>query len=140
MSLVLLAMLGVVEAVVWLWRMRTHRHESAVVSALAAGAVTVCRLLFVYAGASAVLAEVPVWQALAAYVLPAAVATGIAHRWADKPKAKLPPMTSMTIVVAGGGGGGGGTGKHGAPVETFKPENTWKPMAESTEVRASFRI
>lgn len=139
MSLVMLALLGVVEAVVWLWRMRTHRHESAVVSALAAGAVTVCRLLFVYAGASAVLAAVPVWQALAAYVLPAAVATGIAHRWADKPKAKLPPMTSLTIVACGGGGGGG-TGKLGTPAETFTPGNTWKPMAESTDVRASIRI
>lgn len=84
MNLVYLALLGVAESVVWLWRMRTANHPSAFVSGLAASAVTCCRLAFVYVGASAVIASVPLWQALAAYVLPVMFATVAAHSWADR--------------------------------------------------------
>jgi hypothetical protein len=107
MNLVLLAVLGVVEAVVWLWRMRTHRHESALVSGLAAGAVTCTRLVFVYVGATAVMAAVPVWAALAAYVLPASIATAVAHWWADRSGAR--PCDSGT-----GGNEDSGHGKSAA--------------------------
>jgi hypothetical protein len=85
-SLLYLALLGIIEAIVWLWRMRTHRHESPLVSGIAAGAVTLTRLLFVYVGATAVMASIPVWQALAAYCLPATLATILAHWWADRKK------------------------------------------------------
>jgi hypothetical protein len=83
-NLLYLAFLGIAESVVWLWRMRTAHSPSAFVSGLAASAVTCCRLAFVYVGASAVIAAVPLWQALAAYVLPVLVATTLVHGWAER--------------------------------------------------------
>ncbi len=81
--LLTLAVLGIVEAVVWLFRMRTARHPSAIVSGIAAFLVTVTRLLFVYLGASAAMSSLPIWECVAAYAIPATLATVAAHHWAE---------------------------------------------------------
>lgn len=83
-SLIYLALCGIAESFAWLWRMRTANHPSRWVSGLAAALVTCCRLAFVYVGASAVIASVPIWQALAAYVLPVFAATVVIHGKGEK--------------------------------------------------------
>jgi hypothetical protein len=84
MNLLLLALIGIAEAVVWLYRCRTASGTNPWASSLAALGVTVTRLLFVWAGASAVMADTPWWHALPAYAIPATCATFVAHQIMEK--------------------------------------------------------
>lgn len=89
--LILLAGIGIIESVVWLYRCRTANGSSAFHSALAAFLITSTRLGFVWIGASAVLAATPWWAALGSYVIPATIGTWIAHRIVASPKAETSP-------------------------------------------------
>jgi cytochrome bd-type quinol oxidase subunit 1 len=74
-SLYLLALCAAVEAVVYLWRYRTAVSAGRWVSSLATAAIASTRVMFVAAGASAVMAREPWWLVGLAYVIPAAVMT-----------------------------------------------------------------
>lgn len=82
-TLILLALIGIIESVVWLYRCRTANATNEIHSALAALGVTTTRLAFVWVGASAVLAATPWWLALGAYCGPATAGTWLAHRWME---------------------------------------------------------
>ena len=75
----LLAMLGVCEAVAHTRRLAVAVRSSAMMAAVAAGCICVLRMVFVWMGVSAFLADGAWWFSVAAYVIPAAVATGVVH-------------------------------------------------------------
>lgn len=87
-ELLTLSILGVVEAVVLLYRMRTAVGACRWRSAAATLAVTVTRILFVLVGASAALSAVPWWQAVVCYAIPATLATALVHGDARAPKSR----------------------------------------------------
>jgi uncharacterized membrane protein SpoIIM required for sporulation len=71
-----LALIGILEAVAFVWRYRAslaHRFAGTFASTLA---VCILRVLFVAAGVSAVLKETPIIVAVLAYAIPAAVVSG----------------------------------------------------------------
>jgi hypothetical protein len=78
-TLILLAALGIVEAAAWHWRMRTAVGASVAASTAAAFLVTVTRIAFVGAGASAVMAREPWPLLIVAYAVPATLATVVVH-------------------------------------------------------------
>lgn len=82
-SLLLLAGVGVAEGLVWLWRLRAGRGSS--VWHVAGSTLVLCglRVAFVAGGVSAVLAG-DGWLGGAVYAVSAAVATGLAHVWAER--------------------------------------------------------
>ncbi len=73
----MLGALGVLEAIVWLWRMRTAVTAGRLVSAAATLATTITRVLFVILGASSVMREEPAWAVVLAYAIPATIATSL---------------------------------------------------------------
>ena len=79
MTLFLLAALCIVEAAAWHWRMRTAVGASVAASTAAAFLVTVTRIAFVTAGASAVMAREPWPLLIVAYAVPATLATVVVH-------------------------------------------------------------
>lgn len=88
-TILILALLGVTEALAWLYKMRTAVGASYWHSAASTALVSVLRVVFVLTGANAVLRDTPWWMAIGAYAVPATAATLIAHRgWRkpDKPK------------------------------------------------------
>ncbi len=85
-TILILALLGVSEALAWLWKMRTAVAASYWHSAASTALVSVLRVVFVLTGAHAVLRDTPWWMAVGAYAGPATAATLIAHRaWCKKP-------------------------------------------------------
>lgn len=79
MSLLILSILGIVDAGLYLWRLRTAigaSREMSALSAFAIGGSSVAKGVF---GASAVMASVPPWAAILAYAVPAGIATFIMH-------------------------------------------------------------
>lgn len=84
MTLLLLATLGIIEAAAWHWRMRTAVGKSIAQSTAAAFLVTVTRIAFVTAGASAVIAREPWPLLIVAYAIPATLATVVVHWHAEK--------------------------------------------------------
>lgn len=86
MTLAMLAILGVAEALVWLHRMRTSIQRSAWVSGVSAAMTTGCRLAFIWVGAGAVMAREHWALAAVSYVLPASIATVLAHEWVERRK------------------------------------------------------
>lgn len=79
MSLVLLAVIGVVEALVYIDRIRTAIGGSVWRSALSALLVTCTRIAFVIVGAGAVMAQTSWWWCVVCYAVPATLATVLVH-------------------------------------------------------------
>lgn len=77
MSLYLLPIIAAVEAVVYLWRYRSASTAGRWESAAATFCVCATRVLFVVAGASAVMSKEPWWVVGLAYAVPATVATAL---------------------------------------------------------------
>lgn len=77
-----LAAIGMLEAAVYLYRLRTgaHAHTPRAHNAMATALVCTTRVLFVIVGAGAVMRDAPVWAVLVAYVLPATLASDLCHR------------------------------------------------------------
>jgi hypothetical protein len=72
----ILALIGILEAVAFVWRYRAsqaHRFTGTFLSTLA---VCILRVLFVVTGASAVLKEAPIVPVVLAYAIPAALVSG----------------------------------------------------------------
>lgn len=82
-TLLMLAGVGMVEAVVWLFRMRTSMATSVWASTLAGFLVCLTRIGFVMIGVSAMMANLPWWQVVGAYAVPATAATAAAHWWTE---------------------------------------------------------
>jgi len=78
--LFLLAIVGIIEALVCLIRYRTAVAKSYIVSAFSTLGVTVMRISFLLVGVSAIMQEHHPLMLVAAYVIPATVATAILHR------------------------------------------------------------
>ncbi len=91
MTLILLALIGSVEAVVYLVRYRTAHHPSAMVSAASTFTVATMRILFVVVGAQSLMRGEPWWALVAAYAIPATVATHLAHGWLERRTTKHNP-------------------------------------------------
>lgn len=79
MNLIWLALLGPVEAIVYLHRYRSANRPGAMESALSTVAVCVTRAAFTWIGASAVIASEPVWAVIVCYAVPAAIVTYFVH-------------------------------------------------------------
>lgn len=88
MTLVYLAIIAVVEAVVHLWRYRTANEPSAFISGASTATVCMTRVAFLAAGVGAMLKAVPFWQVVGAYVVPATVVTVIAHAIMERRKTR----------------------------------------------------
>lgn len=86
-TVLLLAFVSIVESVVYLHRYRSAVTATRWISAASTLAVTACRVVFVAAGVSAAMREVPLWVVLAAYCVPAAVATALMPHPARKEQA-----------------------------------------------------
>ena len=74
-----LILIGVAEAVVYHFRYRSAVGDSASRSGLWAFAVCALRAAFIAVGASAVIEGAGVWEVIAAYAVPAGVATWAVH-------------------------------------------------------------
>ncbi len=83
-ALAILALVAVLEAVVWLDRLRTARGASAWRSGLSAFLVTLTRVLFLWAGVQAVMRDAPAWAVITAYCVPAALATVAVHALVER--------------------------------------------------------
>lgn len=88
MTLVYLAIIAVVEAVVHLWRYRTANEPSAFISGASTAMVCMTRVAFLAAGVSAMMQAVPFWEVVAVYVVPATVCTVIAHEIMERRKTR----------------------------------------------------
>lgn len=78
-TLPLLAAIGVIEALVYLDRIRTATAKSVWRSALSAFMVATSRIAFIIVGAGAVMRDTPWPLAMLWYVLPATLATVLVH-------------------------------------------------------------
>jgi hypothetical protein len=83
LTLLLLAALGIVEAVAYLWRYRTAVDRFSWQSVASTFGVCSTRIAFVAAGASAVMNSEPWYWLVAAYAIPATAATAVVHWFAD---------------------------------------------------------
>lgn len=84
--LLLLALIGIIESVVHLFRYRTAGEPSHWVSAGWGMAIAATRLGFIWIGASAVLAEASPWAGLLAYCVPVGITTALLHRALERRK------------------------------------------------------
>lgn len=82
----LLAMLGTAEAIVFLDRYRSAVGRRVWSSTRSCFLTTTLRILFIYAGATAVMKGVPFLGLVAAYVLPACIANHLTHLFLDRKK------------------------------------------------------
>ena len=80
MTIAILALIGTLEAVVLLWRIRSANQHSPTNSAAATFATCTLRIAFVGAGAHAYLNDANPTLAIAAYATPAAAVTWWVHR------------------------------------------------------------
>lgn len=87
-NILALAMIGVVEATVYLFRYRSATARSAVVSAVTSFFICVTRVWFVFLGASAVIEGSSLLLATLAYGGSATITTGVLHEWLERRKAK----------------------------------------------------
>ena len=83
-----LVLIGIVEAIVYLFRYRTASERSAWVSAFWSFAICVTRILFVYLGASAVIAGTSWFWSIVCYGGAATATTGLLHEWLELRKAR----------------------------------------------------
>jgi len=83
LTLLLLAAMGIIEAVVYLWRYRTAVDRFSWQSVASTFGVTATRVGFVVVGASAVFNSEPWYWLILAYAVPATVATAVVHWFAD---------------------------------------------------------
>lgn len=81
-SILTLILVGIIESCVFVWRYRAVQARKFWTTALSTAAVCACRVIFVAAGVSAVLKDVHVVAAIAAYAIPAAILSG----WLDSRK------------------------------------------------------
>lgn len=78
-SILTLILVGIVESCVFVWRYRAVHARKFAHTALSTAAVCTCRVLFVAAGVSAILKDIHIAAAIAAYAIPAAILSG----WLD---------------------------------------------------------
>lgn len=78
--LLLLSVLGVIEAVVLLYRYRSAVKDSASSSAFWTFNTCAVRLAFIYTGVQAVMKDIPWVYAILAYCIPASAITYLIHR------------------------------------------------------------
>lgn len=77
--LLLLALVGAIESIIYWWRIRTATKPGAWQCGLSTAFVCASRLVFMFSGFSAFARGVdPVW-AILAYTVPASVLTGLIH-------------------------------------------------------------
>lgn len=74
-----MALLAVLEAVAWQWRMRAAMGRSALASAASCLLVCMARVLFVLAGVSACMRDAHPLAVVMSYAVPAAAATMFVH-------------------------------------------------------------
>lgn len=101
MNLLLLSLIGSVEAVVYLVRYRTAHHRSAWVSAWSTFTVATMRILFVVVGAASMMKGEAWWALVAAYAIPATVATLVAHGWMERRRASDHREADMATYTEG---------------------------------------
>lgn len=83
-SIIGLAAIGMLEAAVYLYRLRTgHADAPRLHNALATALVCATRVLFVAVGAGAVMRDAPMWAVVLAYVPPATLASDLCHRFSS---------------------------------------------------------
>jgi hypothetical protein len=75
LNLIMLAAVGIVEAIVYPWRYRAAVNGSRWENAASAFILTIMRIAFVWLGASAVMKDTPWPLALGVYAVPATLAT-----------------------------------------------------------------
>lgn len=83
MSILLLALCAVLEAVIWLWRLRAGVGSCPRSAALSTVGVCATRVLFLYAGVQATLAGDAITGGFV-YCASAGVATWAAHGWVER--------------------------------------------------------
>lgn len=80
MNLLLLAFVGIAEAVIYHFRYRSAVKDCAFTAGKWATWVCITRIAFTYLGVSSVIAGEPLVLCVLAYALPAGVATSITHK------------------------------------------------------------
>lgn len=87
-NLLLLALIGFVEAIVFLFRYRTANDRSPWVSALSTFCICTTRLCFVFLGAKAVMTGSPLVWSIIVYGGAATITTGLLHEYLERRKEK----------------------------------------------------
>ena len=82
-----LAIIGFLEALVYLLRYRSANERSSVRSGIHTFMVTALRVWFIVAGFSALFNDQPWWSLILAYAIPAAVTTAVFHECLERRKA-----------------------------------------------------
>lgn len=94
MTLLWLALIAAVEAVIFLFRYRTANERSALVSAFMSFLISTMRIVFVLVGASAVLSGESWVTAIIVYAGVATITTGILHEWLERRKERTDGQTT----------------------------------------------
>ena len=81
-----LAIIGFLEALVYLLRYRSANERSSVRSGIHTFMVTALRVWFIVAGFSALFNDHPWWALILAYAIPAAVTTAVFHEYLERRK------------------------------------------------------
>lgn len=94
-NLLLLALIGFIEAIVFLFRYRTANDRSPWISALSTFCICTTRLCFVFLGAKAVIAESPLIWAIILYGGVATITTGVLHEYLERRKERKDKWLSL---------------------------------------------
>ena len=85
-SILALALIGFIEAIVFLFRYRTANERNSWMSALTTFCICVTRICFVFFGVKAVMTETSLMIVILAYAGTATLTTGVLHEFLERRK------------------------------------------------------